>query len=608
MNNFLAELARRNVFRVAAAYVIVGWIVLQVVAVLMPALYLPNWMPSVAFTLLLIGFPIAVLLTWGFEMTPQGVRKIETGTGSLEPSSNVLDLGLLGIAAVLVIITALRPVGGPVEPAVTAKEDNTVSLEVAQLAQAPETSIAVLAFTNMSGNSENEYFSDGISEEILNALAGIKSMRVAARTSAFSFKGKDADIRVIGEALDVANVLEGSVRRSGDSVRVTAQLINVASGYHLWSKTYDRELTDIFAIQEEIARSITEALRVELNIEEQSGISRQGTDSIEAYSAYLKGLELRAATDFYLTLGARAYFKKAIELDPEYSDAWGALAISYAPAAGFLSFDETESELVEAFSAALRLDPSQPAGLVMKAFHTTMTTYGWAEAGKLYHRAQEVGLSGTSRAVYIDNYLRPLGRLSEATKLFQSTMRRDPLNHDLRRRMIINNSHEEGNNRFALEQLRLMTAAGENIPMFACLKAINLALLDREDEALESLSEATTMGDQWTLFFCAKANFHLGRQDQFDTLFSETKDRATKQKGYDFPAALLHILTGNLGPYIEITEKLLASRDSGPELFRAGAAGFKDPSSDPRYQKLLKAVRLDDASLAEMGMTWGEPE
>lgn len=610
MNKFLTELSRRNVFRVAAAYVIVGWVVLQVVSVLMPALHLPGWMPSVAFTILLIGFPVAMLLTWGFEMTPQGVRKIEAVAGPSLPSSKMLDLGLLAIAGLLVAVTLLRPVGKLEED----KASGTSIGETAQSAEAnlnavaetPEASIAVLAFANMSGDPENEYFSDGISEEILNALAGIKSMRVAARTSAFSFKGKDIDIRVIGETLDVAHVLEGSVRRSGNSVRVTAQLNNAASGYHLWSKTYDRELTDIFAVQEEIALAITASLKIELNLEEKEAIARQGTDNIEAYSAYLKGRELRAATDFYVSLGAKAYFERAVELDPNYSDAWGALALGYAPATGYLSFPSFEAQLAEAFSTALRLNPDEPGGRAAKAFHTTVTTHDWARAGELYRRALETDHSGITTGLYILYYLYPLGKYSEAIELFRKTIRRDPLNHALRREFAINNSFEGLYNEFALEQLDLLTEAGETFAMIPCLKAVNLVLLDRRDEALENLEKAGPPKYPWDMFTCTQANYYLERIDRFNSLFAELKDRASNQIGYDLAVAFTYGMTGDFDSWFKTMNPLLGKGDFGPETARVTLHFFPDHISDPRYQKLLKAVRLDDASLAEMGMTWGE--
>lgn len=569
MTNIFAELSRRNVFRVAIAYVIVGWIVLQVGTLMFSNFGAPDWVAKVFTLLIILGFPIAMLLSWAFELTPEGVRKSEGASEDL-----------------------------PAPPKPKIMNDT-----------GHQTSIAVLAFVNMSGDPENEYFSDGISEEILNALAGIKSMRVAARTSAFSFKGRNEDVREIGETLDVANVLEGSVRRHGDRVRVTAQLINVANGYHLWSSTYDRELIDIFAIQEEIAQAITRALKIELNVEEKDQIARQGTESIEAYSAYLKSLDTVGLGDLDLALEAVGHLKRAVEIDPGYADAWGQLAIVYALSHIFQPFADLEDDLEAAFSIALKLNPDEPRGLAAKAYHTVITIHDWKSAGELYRRALAIDPGGTNVRLYTGYYLSPLGRMEEANALYQAALRRDPLNAQMRWDYGFFNSFPGYDNAITLEQMNQLLAAGDNATGTYCLRATVLAVAGRKSEALEDLAKAGVANDPWDLFQCAVANHLLGQDEAFGAILVQMKERSKVQYGYDHPLATLYSTRRDYENLLDQMEKSLAIREFGTSyariIFRKAGDKYQ---SDPRYLALLKELRLDDASLAEMGMKWGGPD
>ena len=254
-----SELRRRNVFKVAVAYAVVAWLIAQVIAVVHVPLHLPGWFGTAIIVFLVAGFPIAILFAWAYELTPEGLKPTHT----LDRSESIAHLTGRKldfiIIAVLVLAVGVLVMDNYIlvdEPELAIAE-STQQLE--PVSDAPEVdvekSIAVLPFVNMSGDPEQEYFSDGISEEILHALVGVPNLRVAARTSAFSFKGKDVDIRAVGGTLNVNHVLEGSVRKSDNRLRITAQLIKVDDGFHLWSETYERELTDIFAIQEEIASS-----------------------------------------------------------------------------------------------------------------------------------------------------------------------------------------------------------------------------------------------------------------------------------------------------------------------------------------------------------------
>jgi TolB-like protein len=275
----LQELQRRNVFKVAMVYLIASWVLIQVAETTFPALQLPEW--TVTFVVVVLGilFPIAVIFAWAFELTPEGLKKSgevdpgESITSSTGQRINYLIIGTL-VIAVVVLVTTHGGLGGSGQP--SADADKTKS-------------IAVLPFVNMSDDASNEYFSDGLSEELLNVLAQVDGLRVAARTSSFHFKGQNEDLRSVGDKLGVEHVLEGSVRKSGNRIRVTAQLIKVDDGFHLWSDTYDHEMDDVFRIQDEISLAVVDALKVNLLGADRERLTKRATTNVEAHNLYLRG-------------------------------------------------------------------------------------------------------------------------------------------------------------------------------------------------------------------------------------------------------------------------------------------------------------------------------
>ena len=259
--SFFDELKRRNVFRVGVAYVIVAWLLAQVADLFLENFGAPDWVIKSVLIVLVIGFPLAIFFAWAFELTPEGLKRekeVDRSQSIASETGRKLDRAIIAILVLALGYFVYDKYGGSGAPAEVATAQN------AALPAEAEKSIAVLPFVNMSSDTEQEYFSDGISEEILNALAGVQGLKVAGRTSSFAFKGQNQDLRAIGEALGVNHILEGSVRKSGGKVRITAQLIKVDDGFHVWSDTYDRELTDVFAIQDEIANAILEQMRTAL--------------------------------------------------------------------------------------------------------------------------------------------------------------------------------------------------------------------------------------------------------------------------------------------------------------------------------------------------------
>ena len=301
---FFDELKRRNVFRVGIAYAIATWVLLQITEVITPLLGLPDWAPKLIFVILAVGFVPALIFAWAYELTPEGLKKekdVDRSESITHHTGRKLDFAIIAVLVLAVgLLLADRYTGKPAPDA----------------EQVTNKSIAVLPFVNISSDKEQEYFSDGITEEILNALASVKELKVAGRTSSFAFKGQNQDLRRIGELLGVTHILEGSVRKSGTTVRITAQLVQVKDGFHLWSDTYDRELTDIFAIQDEIANEILIQLKARLLDEEGPAIVSQRTDP-EVYDVYLLAKQLLYRRTRLTIESAVELLDQAIAKDPE---------------------------------------------------------------------------------------------------------------------------------------------------------------------------------------------------------------------------------------------------------------------------------------------------
>ena len=313
--SFIDELRRRNVFRVGIAYAIATWVLLQITEVITPILGLPGWAPKLIFVILAVGFVPALIFAWAFELTPEGIKKekdVDRSESITHHTGRKLDFAIIAVLVLAVgLLLADRFSGKPAPDA----------------EQVTNKSIAVLPFVNISSDKEQEYFSDGITEEILNALASVKELKVAGRTSSFAFKGKNQDLRRIGELLGVEHILEGSVRKSGTTVRITAQLVQVEDGFHLWSDTYDRELTDVFAIQDEIATEILIQLKAQLLDEERPVLVSQRTDP-DVYDLYLLAKQrLYSRTRHTIELAVEL-LDQAIAKDPDYAPAYAQRGIA----------------------------------------------------------------------------------------------------------------------------------------------------------------------------------------------------------------------------------------------------------------------------------------
>ena len=315
--NFFAELKRRNVYKVAVAYAVVSWLLIQIATQVFPFFEVPNWAIRLVVLVLVLGFPVALVLSWAFEITPEGIKR-ESEVVPDERRTRRGGRRIIGITIALALVAA----GLLAFQLLRSRLANLSHGEP----DVPLASIAVLPFTDMSQAKDQEYFADGISEELLNLLAKIPQLQVTARTSSFAFKGKETGIPEIARTLHVAHVLEGSVRKAGNSVRITVQLIKASTDTHLWSQTYDRKLDDIFAIQDEIAADVVKQLKVTLLGE---GPKARTTDP-EAYAFYLQAVQLGRLRTAEAYEQSDALYQKVLAIDPRYAPAWGGLAGNFA--------------------------------------------------------------------------------------------------------------------------------------------------------------------------------------------------------------------------------------------------------------------------------------
>ncbi len=431
MKGLYKELMRRNVFRVGAAYAVIGWILAEVGALLFETFEAPVWVMKVFATVIILGFPLALFFAWAFEMTPEGLKRekdVDHSQAATPQSGRKFDfviIFLLAVALVYFVYESRVQVSPTTEQA--AAQLDTVMKPSADQKWVPAKSIAVLPFVNMSGVQENEYFSDGLAETLLHMLAQIEELQVAARTSAFKFKGKNEDVRLIGEQLGVATVLEGSVQRAGNRIRITVQLINVADGFHLWSQNYDRTLDDIFAVQDDIAASVVAALELTLLGRPQG---RAGQDP----AAYDGLLRLRDALSSGKAIAATIdELETFIGSHPDYVDAYATLSEAYvihAYHAGLIP-EELGQKAIEAARKAVELDPEAPAAHA--ALSRALVDEGlFISAVPVLAKAMELEPGNANTIVDQATVLASQGRFQEATGLMERAIMLDPLNDNTR--------------------------------------------------------------------------------------------------------------------------------------------------------------------------------
>ena len=594
---FFAELKRRRVFRVMAVYGAGAFVVLQVADILQDGLRLPDsFLPFITATALL-GFPVAIALAWAFDLTPEGMQRTgEAAPGELTeiiaaPASKRWPAGLLALVGMVALLAGAWYVGRQSASPGSDSEPELATAAVPATASepAPE-SIAVLPFVNMSSDPEQEYFSDGISEELLNLLAQIPDLQVTSRSSAFSFKEKDVEIPEIARRLNVAHVLEGSVRKSGDQVRITAQLIDARSDTHLWSETWDRTLDDIFAVQDEIAADVAEQLQVEL----------LGTAPVEraidpeAYALFLQARQLAYQFTEESLDRSNDLYRAALEIDPEYAAAWSGLSVNYGTQAayGLVAIDKGNRLAREAANRALEIDPDFAPALAGLGAIEAWYDFDFGVAAEHYSRALALDPTDPEILVGATMLTELLNRGDEAIEVYEYLITRDPINPSLHSSLAFaywsTGRYEESleaartTQSLSPEFIGSHYAAGGAIEDLGDLEA---ALIETEKEVYEP----------YRLLGLSRIHNALGHAAESDAALQELIDRYGDSWAYNI--AYTYALRGEADPAFEWLDRAIANRDAG--VGQVGSTKLFDKIlDDPRWLPLLERLGMTPEQLA----------
>ncbi len=411
--NYLTELKRRNIFKVAAAYLALGWVVVQITDVIVPALNLPEALNSIVVYIGIIGFPFALFFAWAYELTPEGLKptkEVEVENSIRSTTGQRMNYAIIGLLTVAVVFLLFDRNSKP-EIVVNSK------------------SVAVLPFLNMSEDDNGQYFADGLSEELISVLSRIPELKVSGRTSSFSFRGQLQDLQVIGETLGVTHILEGSVRKQENRLRISVQLTRTEDGFNIWSETFDRFLRDVFVVQEEIANAVSDNLAIKLDIETTPTLVLNQTDNMKVYDLYLESKVLMSRRGPDNLQRALLLLDEATKLDPNYASSWGLLAQAHTLA---YYYHEVETTLVgmylgeEAARRALEIDPTSSfahgaLGDILK------DKYHWKEAEEQYLMALEYDPQNTEARAQYSQLLLRTGKFSDALAYTEKSVILDPL-------------------------------------------------------------------------------------------------------------------------------------------------------------------------------------
>jgi adenylate cyclase len=401
---FFVELQRRNVYKVAVAYGVVSWLLIQIATQVFPIFEIPNWATRMVVFLLLLGFPVALVLAWAYELTPEGLQRTDEADpkeSMARSTGRTLDFIIIGVLLAVIAVIAFQHYRAARLPSV---------------AGVPEKSIAILPFLDLSQTKDQEYFSDGVTEQIIDSLAHVHGLLVVARTTAFAFKNKNMDIREVGRQLGVNHVLEGSVRHGTGKVRVVAQLIDVVNGFHLWSETYDSTEKDLLSLQSDVAKKVANALQIELHLAETTQLAKPLTQDPEAYDLYLRGRYLLNKRTVDSAQKARELFEEAILKDPRFALGHAGIADAYILLSkmGAIPPAEASRRAWSEVSSALALDENLAEGYVSRGILLTDFEWNWPAAEIDYHKALELNLNSANAHHWYARHLAQIGRFEEA--------------------------------------------------------------------------------------------------------------------------------------------------------------------------------------------------
>jgi len=627
--SFYEELKRRNVVKVAVLYVVASWLILQIADVLFDAMELPPTWVRLVLAILILGFPLALIFSWVFEMTPEGLKRendvdrsqsITSDTGrkvniliivmlALAIGAVVMDqlMGqvspfvLIGVVVLLVIaaialarlVPSATPAPIPAVPAVAPE-----AMETERAGDTPK-AIAVLPFVNMSSDDEQDYFSDGLSEELLNLLTRIPELRVAARTSSFSYKNKDVKVAQIGEELNVEHVLEGSVRKSGNRLRITAQLIQAQNGYHLWSETFERTLDDVFVIQDEIAAKVVAQLKITL-LGAVPGVKE--TDP-EAYSVFLLARHLGRQGSVQTFERSIELYEKALAIDPSYVAAMDGVASVYCDQAdrGQRPIEEGYSLAREAVRNTLLIEPEFAKGHARLGWIANRYDGDLVAAARHLDRALELDATDLDILEDAAALTASLGRMEEAIALQVYVLNRDPLNVRCHRSLgysyILAGRPDD-----AIASFRTALAISPGIIGVHQLTGVALLLKTEPDAALAAIQQDE---DSWRDIGLVMAYHALGRESESNAALTKAIEVSEQTAAYNIAFTLA--FRGEADRAFEWLDKAVQHRDPGLSNI-ANMPLFANIHNDSRWPPFLENLGRSPKQLASIKFEFRLPD
>jgi adenylate cyclase len=606
--SFFSELKRRNVIRFAGLYLVGAWLLTQVASTVLPMFGAPDWLPRSIVSLLAIGFIPALIFSWVFELTPQGLKRDEDvpAEQSIGPQTGrrmdrmiivvlVLALGYFAVDKFL-----LNP----------RREKSAARMSPSESNAAPnEKSVAVLAFANLSDDKGSEYFSDGISEELLTVLQKIPGLHVAARTSAFSFKGKNATAQEIGQKLGVAHLVEGSVRKAGDMVRIAARLTQANTGEEQWSENYTRNLKDVFAVQTEIAQTIVEQLRGQLTggaanpttkAEIQAEVraaEKGGTKSVEAHESYLQGRFFANRHSEKETDQARVAYQRAVELDAKFALAWAGLAqthvwdCNYATEGGQKGFNAHLAAAREAVERALALEPNLPDALYARAVIKTNFDYDWKGAAETLRKALALAPQDPALLMEAGNLALARGETTQALDLFRRAVALDPVNAQARA-YLGGTLSVLGQQQEARAEYARVIELNPSAPFGHAGVGQSYLLQGKFEEAATAAQQDAADWAQLLIVSCAR--WAQKRIPESDAALAELIAKAGETAAYQ--VAEVYGFRNDKDRAFEWLERARRQRDAGLPGLRADTL-LPNLHDDPRWNAFLRTMGLADDQL-----------
>ena len=580
--NFFAELKRRNVYKVAVAYAVVAWLVVQAASIFLPAFNAPQWAMQIIILILVFGFPIALAFSWAFEITPEGI-KLES---EIEPNKSIARRTGRKIVAVTIVLAVIAA-GLFVFQLIGARSTSLFAATIT------DKSIAVLPFDNLSRDPDNAYFCEGVQDEILTRLAKVADLKVISRTSTQHFKSAPDNLPQIAKQLGVAHILEGSVQKAGEQVRVNVQLIHAQSDAHLWADTYDRKLTDVFAVESEIAKTIADTLQAKLSGSELHAIAARPTENSEAHQLYLKGRffwNKRTGNDLKKSI---AYFEQAIAADPNYALAYAGLADGYVLLPGYTAGLPREyyPKAKAAAKKALELDDT------LAEAHTTLAMAIWnfdfdfAQANREFQRAIELNPNyATAHQQYGNNTLSALGRFDDAISEGKRAVELDPLssviNSDLGADYLYADRYDD-----AVAQYRKLLEMDPGYYFGHFMLGQALEMKGARDAAIVEYQKATALNDDPTVLGVLGRAYGLaGNRAEAQKILDQLKALAKGRYVTAYSFAVVYLGLGDKEEALRWLEKSYEDH-AGADIGWIRVDPLLDPlRSEPRFEALAEKI------------------